>query len=72
MHEQFSGKDGMRFQGASRKYIALAALALLVGLAWFTLGPGKIRDVVCLILGFFAFRILLTQERKPDAPDEVL
>ncbi len=60
-----------RFEGASRKVVALVGLAMLVGLAWFTLGPGKIRDVVCLILGFFAFRILLTRDRGEDAPNGV-
>ena len=62
----------MRFEGAGRKYIALGGLALLVGLAWFTLGPGRIRDITCLILGAFAVRILLTRERKADGPDEIL
>ena len=62
----------MRFEGASRKYVALAILALLIGSAWFTLGTGKIRDIACLILGFVAVRVLLTRERTEDASGEGL
>ena len=47
-------------RGPARKWIALAALALLAGLAWATIDPGKIRLVVLLLLAVFALRIVLT------------
>jgi hypothetical protein len=47
-------------EGPARKWIALAALALLAGLAWATIEPGKIRLVVLLLLAVFALRIVLT------------
>jgi len=43
-----------------RKWIALAILAVLAGLAWITMEPGKIRLVVFVLIGSFALRIMLT------------
>jgi hypothetical protein len=45
---------------ARRKWIALALLAALAGLAVKTIDPGKVRSVVLVLLGFFALRIVLT------------
>ena len=45
---------------ARRKWIALALLAALAGLAWQTMEPGKIRLVVFVLIGGFALRIALT------------
>ena len=45
---------------AGRKWIALAVLAVLFGLAAKTIDPGRVRSGVLLVLGFFAVRILLT------------
>jgi len=50
--------------GMKRKWIALAGLAILAGLAWSTLGAGKIRLVVLILLGSFALRIALTHGRS--------
>jgi hypothetical protein len=44
----------------ARKWIALAALAALGGLAWETIEPGKVRSVVLVLLLAFALRIVLT------------
>ncbi|ACO34442.1 MULTISPECIES: hypothetical protein [Acidobacterium] len=62
----------MRFEGAQRKVVALLGLGLLAGLAWFTLDAGKVRDIVCIILGSFAFRILLTRKPRTESSEEVL
>ena len=43
-----------------RKWIALALLAGLAGLAWKTLDAGKIRTIVVVILAAFGLRIMLT------------
>jgi len=40
--------------------MALGLLAVLAGLAWQTLEPGKVRLVVLVLLGSFALRIVLT------------
>ena len=39
----------------ARKWIALGLLLVLCGLAGKTIDPGKVRSVVLLLLGFFAF-----------------
>jgi Flp pilus assembly protein TadB len=39
--------------------IALGVLAVLAGLAWQTMEPGKWRNFVWLVLGFFAFRVFI-------------
>jgi hypothetical protein len=56
----------MRMAGAKRKLTALAFLALLAGLAWYTMDAGKVRLVVMILLGGFAVRIALTADRPPD------
>jgi hypothetical protein len=47
-------------RSAGRKWIALALLLALAGLAVKTIDPGRVRSVVLVLLGFFALRIALT------------
>jgi len=42
-----------------KKWISLAILAVLAGLAWVTMEPGKIRLVVLILIASFALRIVL-------------
>jgi hypothetical protein len=49
---------------ATKKWISLALLAGLAGLAWATIEPGKIRLVVLVLVGSFALRIVLTASRS--------
>ncbi|MCL6464999.1 MAG: hypothetical protein K6T49_10800 [Acidobacterium ailaaui] len=56
----------MRVQGARRKAVALLALAVLAALAWVTMGPGRVRMLVFVLLGGFALRILLTARSGYD------
>ncbi|MGA7525601.1 MAG: hypothetical protein WBW84_24355 [Acidobacteriaceae bacterium] len=53
-------------EGTKRKLIALASLAVLAALAWTTMDPGRVRLVVVILLGAFAFRISLMTRRAPD------
>jgi heme A synthase len=39
--------------------ITLAVLALLAVLAWQTMEPGKFQSLTWILLGFFAFRVVL-------------
>jgi hypothetical protein len=50
----------MQIAGRKRKLVALAFLAALAALAWYTMDAGKIRLVVMVLLGGFALRIALT------------
>jgi hypothetical protein len=45
-------------------WIALAALALFALLAWQTMEPGKFRSLTWVLLGFFAFRVMLGRARS--------
>ncbi len=56
----------MRMAGAKRKMVALAFLALLAALAWYTMDAGKIRLLVMVLLGGFGLRIALTADRSRD------
>jgi hypothetical protein len=47
--------------GSARLAIALAGFAVLALLAWWTLEPGKFRSLTWVLLGFFAFRVVLTR-----------
>jgi hypothetical protein len=58
----------MQLSGSKRKYAALAGLAVIALLAWFTLDPGRIRLVVMILLGGFAARIALTHLARHDEP----
>jgi hypothetical protein len=51
----------MRVVGAKRKILALAILAVLATLAWYTMDSGRIRLLVMVLLGGFALRIVLTR-----------
>jgi hypothetical protein len=53
--------DMMRVAGAKRKILALAILAVLATLAWYTMDAGRIRLLVMVLLGGFALRIVLTR-----------
>ena len=50
--------------GSGRMYIALAGLAILAILSWQTMEPGKFRSLTWVLLGFFAFRVLLGRLRS--------
>jgi hypothetical protein len=54
----------MAVAGGRRKAIALAGLAILAALAWYTMDAGKIRLLVMILLGGFALRIALTGNRS--------
>jgi Na+/melibiose symporter-like transporter len=49
--------------GDGRMVVALMILALLAALVWRTMEPGKMQQVTWLLLGFFAFRVVLTRMR---------
>ena len=44
--------------------IALAAIALLAIASWQTMEPGKFRSLTWVLLGFFAFRVVITHLRS--------
>jgi hypothetical protein len=50
--------------GDGRLVVALVVLAVLAVLVWRTMEPGKFQELSWLLLGFFAFRIVLTRMRK--------
>ena len=50
--------------GSGRMYIALAGLAILAILSWQTMEPGKYRSLTWVLLGFFAFRVVLGRLRS--------
>ena len=50
--------------GNGRMVVALAILAVLALSAWFTLEPGKYRSLTLILLGFFAFRVVLGRLRS--------
>ncbi|WP_446745557.1 hypothetical protein [Silvibacterium acidisoli] len=56
-----------------RKIVALAGFGLLAGLAWWTMDPGRGRDLVLVLLGGFALRVMLTAGRsrydKEESPE---
>ena len=45
--------------GSGRMSIALAVLGLLAVLVWRTMEPGKFQSLTWILLGFFAFRVIL-------------
>ncbi len=45
--------------GSGRLTIALGVIAVLGLLAWQTMEPGKFRSLTWVLLGFFAFRVVL-------------
>ena len=50
--------------GSGRMYIALAGLVILAILSWQTMEPGKYRSLTWVLLGFFAFRVVLGRLRS--------
>jgi hypothetical protein len=44
--------------------IALAVFAVLGVLTWQTMEPGKLRSLTWVLLGFFAFRVVITRLRS--------
>ncbi len=49
--------------GNGRMVVSLAVISLLAVLVWRTMEPGKWQQFTWLLLGFFAFRIVLTRLR---------
>ena len=45
--------------GSGRMWIALSVLGLLAVLVWQTMEPGKFQKLTWILLGFFAFRVIL-------------
>ena len=45
--------------GSGRLTVALVVLGLLALAVWQTMEPGKYRTLTWVLLGFFAFRVLL-------------
>jgi hypothetical protein len=50
--------------GSGRMVIALVVLGLLAIAAWQTMEPGKYQSLTWILLGFFAFRVLLGRLRS--------
>ena len=49
---------------SGRMWIALAAMGLLALGAWRTMEPGKFQSLTWVLLGFFAFRVVLGRMRS--------
>jgi heme A synthase len=56
--------------GTGRMAVALVVLALLAVLDWRTIEPGKMQQLVWLLLGFFALRIVLGWMRSRKMGNE--
>jgi len=50
--------------GSGRMIVALLLIALIAASAFFTMEPGKFRDLCFVLLAFFALRILLGRLRS--------
>ena len=50
--------------GSGRMAIALTVLAVLAVLVWRTMEPGKFQSLTWILLGFFAFRVILVRLRS--------
>ena len=50
--------------GSGRMVVALMIVGLMAVSAWLTMEPGKYRELTLVLLGFFAFRILLGRLRS--------
>jgi hypothetical protein len=53
-----------------RFVVSLGVLALLAVLVWLTIEPGKMQQVTWLLLGFFAFRIVIANFRSRSSSGE--
>ncbi len=49
---------------AAKAKVASGLLLALMVLAWFTLGPGRVRLLALLILGLFLFRVVIHTARS--------
>jgi hypothetical protein len=63
LHELVSVVD-LDPAGSGRMMIALVVLGLLAVVAWQTMEPGKYQSLTWILLGFFAFRVLLGRLRS--------
>jgi hypothetical protein len=54
----------MNPSGTGRMVVALVVFALLVVLVWRTMEPGRYQQLAWLLLGFFAFRVVLGRLRS--------
>jgi hypothetical protein len=50
--------------GSGRMAVALVVLGLLAVLVWRTMEPGKFQSLTWILLGFFAFRVILGRLRS--------
>ena len=50
--------------GSGRMAIALGVIALMGLASWLTMEPGKFRSLTWILLGFFAFRVVLGRQRS--------
>jgi hypothetical protein len=50
--------------GSGRMWIALVVLGLLALAVWQTMEPGKFQQLTWILLGFFAFRVILGRLRS--------
>jgi hypothetical protein len=50
--------------GPGRMAVAFAVLAGLALLVWFTMEPGKYRELTWILLAFFGFRVILGRLRS--------
>jgi hypothetical protein len=57
-------------RSSGRFVVSLGVLALLAVLVWFTIDPGKMQQVTWLLLGFFAFRIVIANFRSHSSSGE--
>jgi hypothetical protein len=62
-HEGAPPETDLSVRSPARKWIALALMAAVAGLAWKTMDPGKVRTVVLLLLAVFGFRIAVSSSR---------
>jgi hypothetical protein len=50
--------------GPGRTVVALAVIGLVALSVWFTMEPGKYRDLTWVLLAFFGFRVVLGRLRS--------
>jgi hypothetical protein len=51
-------------RGPGRMMVALVVIGLMAVSAWFTLEPGKYRDLTWVLLAFFGVRVVLGRLRS--------
>jgi hypothetical protein len=59
-------------RGSGRFAVSLIVLAVLAVLVWRTMEPGKFQQLTWLLLGVFAFRIVIMRLRSRYSKDGVL